>query len=273
MIDPVKQALVRIYNTIPTEILNAAFKPFNSDESLDSLIINKIMLDRIRDDISVRGGKIFELVLDMKWCKYTTSPSPYALGISGSYSVYHIPPEARDHRDISAVLQIRFPYTLGLSTSGAYFDNSSVRGNTLSGLAKAALSAQTNSGTIAAPTGTILPGNQISLHPPQFNFIPWQVKVRLRYDDNFSGMDVSSIATFSQLCEYATKAYIYNKLIFDIETNAVLRGADIGVMREIVSNYSDANEKYDELIITMGGAETFDPRRLHGILARMVPRK
>ena len=86
-------------------------------------------------------------------------------------------------------------------------------------------------------------------------------------------MDVSLHESFNKVCEYAVKAYIYTKLIFSIESNLVVRGMDIGIMKDIVSNYADANEKYDEQLIALGGAEIFDPERLSGILRRMVPKR
>lgn len=273
MIDSVRQAMVRIYNTIPMPILEATFKPYASDMSLDALIMQKVILARVRDDISVRGGKVLDMILQLDWAQYTASPSPYALGISGAYTVFHIPPEAREHRDISAVLKLRWPYSINTSTTGGFYTDKSIMGNNVTSLAGEALRAQTFAGVAVVPTGIVLPGNQIQLDPPQYNFVPWQITVRLRYDDNFSGMEVSTIQPFAQLCEYAVKAYIYTNLIFEIESNMVLRGADIGVMKDIVSGYSDANEKYDELLVSVGGAEHMDIRRLRGILMRCVPRK
>lgn len=273
MVDGLRQAFARIYNMIPMPILEAAFEPYEADVSLDDLIKKKVLLARVRDDISLRGGKVFKMLLNMDWCQYTSSPSPYALGISGSYSTYAIPPEAREHRDISAVLQVRFPYTIGTSTTGNFYNDCSVGGNTLSGLACAALQAQTGANLLTSPQGLIRPGNIIQLNPPQYNFVPWQVTVRLKYDDNFSGMDVSVVYPFIQLCELAVKAYIYTNLIFKIESNVVYRGMDLGVMKDIVTQYADANEKYDEQIIQLGGAEVLDADRLYGILTRMVPKR
>lgn len=273
MIDGLKQAFARIYNTIPLPILEAAFKPHDYEMSLDSIIKEKVLLARVRDDMSIRGGKVFKFMLNLDWCEFTASPSPYALGIGGSYSTFKIPPEAREHRDITVVLQVRFPYTIGTSTTGTFYNDCSVKGNTVGGLAQAALQAQTGSNLLVAPTGIVRPGNVIQLDPPQYNFIPWQVKVRLHYDDNFSGMDVSLITPFEDLCEYAVKAYIYTNLIFSIETNMVHRGMELGVIKDIVSSYADANEKYNEALLALGGAEIYDPERLSGILQRMVPKR
>lgn len=272
MVDGLRQALARIY-LIPRPILEAAFEPFQMEESLDEIIRQKVLLARVRDDMSLRGGRVFRLLLDLNWCKYTTSPSPYALGISGSYSTYAVPPEAREQRDISAVLSVRFPYSINTSSTGGFYHDQATGGNTVGGLACAALNAQTGAGLLTTPQGLIRPGNVIQLDPPQYNFVPWQVTVRLKYDDNFSGMDVSLVQPFAHLCEHAVKAYIYSQLIFKIESNVVYRGMELGVFREIVSSYADANDKYDEQLLQVGGAEVLEPERLKGILTRMVPKR
>ena len=56
MIDPVRQALIRIYHTIPRPILEAAFRdlPEDDTETLDTLILKKVFLTRMRDDLSIR---------------------------------------------------------------------------------------------------------------------------------------------------------------------------------------------------------------------------
>ena len=272
MIDALKLAMSRIYNTITMEILEATFQPYEYDESLDELIKKKVLLDRVRDEISIRGGKIMKLILDLNWCKYTSSPSAYALGISGAYNTFLIPPEAREHRDISALLGVKFPYSISTSTSGTFYNSCQNRGNTLSALACEALNAQTKANQLAAPVAVLKPNNIIVLHPPQYNFVPWQVTIRLRYDDNFSGMDVSSLNPFEQICEWATKQYIYTNMIFKIETNLVYRGVELGIFKDIVSSYADATDKLEELYLSLGGNEYYDPERLIGILSRIVPK-
>src|SRR5574344_131066 len=273
MIDALRTALMHIQSVIPPQMLEAAFKPYENNTSLDELIISKVINFRVRDLISIRGGRILKLILNQNWCKFTRSPSPYALGISGAYTVFHIPSEARDNRDMVCALGVRFPYTLGTSNSSMFYSNESIKGNTLSGLACAALQAQTGANALSVPQAIIKPGNIIQLDPPQYNFVPWQVMVRLKYDDNFSGMDVSSLSSFYKICELATKSYIYTQLIFDVESNAVFRGVELGVMRDFMNEYKDADEKLEEELLAFGGAAMYEPDRLRNILMRCVPKR
>ena len=139
-------------------------------------------------------------------------------------------------------------------------------------MACAALQSRTGANTLTAPVGTVLPGNVIKLNPPQYNFVPWQVMVRLEYDDNFSGMDVSIVEPFTKLCEFAVKQYVWTKLIFKIETNLNYRGVELGVFKDIVSGYQDAGERYEEQLLQVGGSSYFEPERLYNILSKVVPR-
>lgn len=273
MLDALTQAYGQIHNTIPREVLEAAFEPFNNpDMTLDELIRQKVIVPRLLEAVSARSGKLCRIILQLDWCDYTSAPSPYALGISGSYTTYKIPPEAREHRDISCVVQIRFPYQIGTSASGNFYNNCSMSGTTVGQLACAALQSQTGSNQLVYPTAQVLPGNVIKLDPPQFNWVPWAVMVRLKFDENFSGMDVSSLRTFAQLCEYAVKAYCYNQLIFKVESNLVFRGVELGVMKDIVNSYSEANERFEEFLLAFQGAQTYEPDQLDQILRYMVPK-
>lgn len=58
-----------------------------------------------------------------------------------------------------------------------------------------------------------------------------------------------------------------------IESNLVTRGVELGVVKDIVSSYSDANEKYEEQLLAMTGAQIYEPDRLRNILLRMVPKR
>lgn len=273
MIGALRTTLMYIMSIIPPQVLEATFKPYKYNTSLDDRILSEVILARVRDDVSIRGGRVFKIILNQNWCKYTSSPSPYALGISGAYTVFHIPPEARGNRDIVCALGVRFPYTLGTSNSCNFYSNDSIKGNTVSGLACAALQAQTGANQLSVPQAIVKEGNIIQLDPPQYNFVPWEVITRLRYDDTFSSMDVSSIESFKKLCEYAVKSYIYTHLIFDVESNLVCRGQELGVIKDIVSSYSDSEDKYNDMLKEFGGAAIYEPDRLRNILIRCVPKR
>lgn len=269
--DALGQALESIHLFIQRPILEAAFNPeADTSLSLDELIREKVLNGYVRKRASIRGGKIHRIILHQEWCEHTSSPSPWALGVSGSFSEYRVPPEAREHRDIACVLQVRFPYSLGASCSGGFYNNCAIKGNTLSQIAGAALQAQTYSNILANPQGIVLPGNIIKLEPPQINYIQWMVYVRLMYDENFSHIQESTIDPFCDVCVTATKQYCFNELHFKVESNAMYHGMELGVFKDTISQWSDLKQTLDEQILALGGSEFYDPDRARGILQRMV---
>lgn len=269
MPDALRSAYAEIHNTIPDEILEVAFDTGGpSSISIDEAIRQKVILARVRDDISLRGGKLKQITLRSEWSHF--SSAPLGAGVSPGGLSFLIPPEEREFRDISAAVEVSYPYQLAASQNSVLTNFCARNNTTLSSLATAALQSQTGGVQITYPQPIVYAGNVISFNPPQSAFSPWQVLVRLKYDDNFSNMDVSVVRPFAEICLEAVKAYIYKKLIFKIESNAVMRGAEVGVMKDIVSSYADANEKYKELLLQVGGAETFDPVYQRNLLIKMI---
>lgn len=271
MLSPIKRALSDIHATIPNTILEAAFNP-NADYriSLDQAIVNQVILARVKDAVSVRGGRVMDIVLQQRWAHHTVSPTPFAVGTTGTFSSFVIPPEARENRDINAILGIHLLTAMGTGSQNAMYSNLTLGGVTLAGLGHQALQAQTARNVIALPTPELKDGNVVVLNPPQNNFAPWTVTVRLSYDDNFSNMPGALLEPFSKVVLAAVKTYIYTQLMIKIESNAVIRGAEIGVIKQIVDRYADADQEYHEALLAMGGAEMFDPARTSRILRRII---
>lgn len=270
MIGALERAYKDIYSEIPMPVLQAAFEPSKYDVSLDERIKQEVILKRVRDDASINGGKVKSLILDQRWVKFVDTPSAYASCPTGAYSAYHIPEHERDHRDIVTVTKVEYPNSIVMGNGGGFMANHFLGGRTLSNVAMSALRSNTYSHAIIYPTAIVKAGNIIKLDPPQFSFIPYKLTVRLRYDEEFVNMDVSSIDFFAKSVTNAVKAYIYQKLIFQIETNTVYRGMEIGIMRDIVNTYADANEKYIESLKMFSGGELLDVERAKNILSAMI---
>lgn len=267
MIGALERAFKAIYNEIPRPILEAAFTPMAYDVSLDERIKQEVILKRVKGDADINGGKIKTFTLNPGWLEFTQQPSPYAL-LPSNASAYHIPPAARDYRDITTVVDVSYP-TIG--TQG-WYPGQSQGGRNMHNVTRAVIRSHTYTHTPLLPTVTVREGNVLMVSPPSLLSIPWQVKVRLRYDDEFVNMELSSIEPFAQCVLLATKAYIHTKLIMEIESNMVYHGMEIGSMRDIVSSYSDANKEYTELMLQFAGGEICDPDRAVNILKNMVGR-
>ena len=272
MIGALERAFKAVYSEIPLPILEAAFTPMKYDVSLDERIKQEVILKRVREDASINGGKTKTILLSPAWVKFMETPSPYAVTPQGAYTSYHIPAFERDNRDIVAIINVQYPHSVSVGTGAGYYGDRMVGGRNLSNITASVLRSHTFSHACITPTVVIKEGNILKLSPPQYAYVPWQVTVRLRYDEEFVNMEISSVEPFAQCVVQATKAYIYNKLIFEIESNAVYHGMEIGVMKDIVSSYSEANERYTEALANFAGGEFFDPERTINILRNMVGR-
>ena len=67
-----------------------------------------------------------------------------------------------------------------------------------------------------------------------------------------------TVETLAKMVTLATKAWIYNNLIIDIDRAAMECGADVGKIKEIIEEYRDANQLYDEQRPLWFGAQMLD---------------
>ncbi len=267
MFNALQSAYTRIMSTIPREILEIVFESQRHQTTLDQRIFDLVIKPRVKNDMSIYGGKILTFTLESCWSEQISTPSSYVFGYLGNYSVFRIPPEIREGRDLSCIMSVSHPWpisTQGLNNSTGI---SSTRGLTLGGLANAALENQTYAQHMTAPLGRLAPGNILILDPPQTGYVPWTIRGRLMFDDDFSGLDSSSIISFSRVCEYAVKAYIYTNLVIPIDRNFVERGMEIGTVRSIIEGFADANQQYDEILMREFSVDQLaDPNRLPSII-------
>lgn len=70
----------------------------------------------------------------------------------------------------------------------------------------------------------------------------------LENDENLANIQPRSWPEFFKLVEFATKAYIYNELIVDLDTSELQGGQALGVFKSIVESYSEAEQNYQDLL-------------------------
>jgi hypothetical protein len=65
-------------------------------------------------------------------------------------------------------------------------------------------------------------------------------------DPDMQNLNPRTIPAFTKLVEFAVKSYIYNHSIINIDTARLHGGQSLGVYRDIVEGYADAEELYVE---------------------------
>jgi hypothetical protein len=264
--NPLRHALSRIAHSIPMQILKEAFEPDRHFVTLDERIREEVIVGRVLPDCNLFSGKTARILLQSNWVEYTSIPSMLGLISAGNYTVYRIPPDFRDNRNIVAVTALDYPPAYYSGDMMVNFGMNGV-GRSSGDLACQAINSLTGRGMTQRPTPILREGNMVYVYPPQSTHIDWLLTCRLEYDDQFMNMEASSIEPFRNLVECAVKAYIYNSLVLKIDSMRMEGGADFSKLKDIVESYSDQNDKYDELLVKFRGGAQLDVERIGRVIS------
>lgn len=251
--DAIRVALQHLYFYIPTELLINIFNPMARGLTLDECIRMDIIENKVLNDVNIYGGSKTTIMLRAENAVRCPPPVPQTL-ISGYYSVYRIPPEDREHRNIVSVQGVRYPYNYNNFNVTSFPYGGGNYGATMGDLASAALNAQTLAGVSVTPTPKLLQGNMISLSPPQMTHMDWLLECRLEWDRNFTSMDPTTINSFVDLVYTAVRGYIYTRGIFDASRTFLSAGQELNVMKELIEEGKQYLEQYPEKLKNFCGA-------------------
>jgi len=253
MANAIDVSLRRIYHEIPKEILEYAFRKDPTNKSLDECIIEQVIKATVIPDLNAVGGKFKEIVLSPEWVIETSTPSNYT-GMIGMplipYAVYKIPPEAREYRNLTQVICMRSPYASVSSIGQVSSMLGQGMGATAGGLACTVLNQYTGNNQAVLPTPILTHGNCVKLTPMEMSLMtvfPWILECRIEYDVDFTNLNPDSVIPLVRIIVSATKAYIYNKTVIEMDMGVVMAGHPIGMFRDVISEYKNEVERYDVL--------------------------
>jgi hypothetical protein len=258
----INHILKDIYNKIPIEILKEAFIPQTNYtlKSLDDYIIEKIIEGRILDDCNIGGGrkKLIELKPEyLKPYKFNDTRLFVTSNLTEA-GVYEIPPEVRDNRNITEVIELKFP---------SYMDPLlPYNGRSVGNKAKDLLYTLTYKNMEYLPKPILLGNNLVTMDPPMSLHITSVLVCFLEYDKYFTNLNNAAIRPLCDLCTCATKAYIYNKLYIRMARSIDGTGVEIGAFKDKVDSYADEEERYNELLLKFRGGATLDSQTITEII-------
>lgn len=234
-----QEAVSRVRHVIPVEILDDAFidprhRGFGLPVSLDDQIISKVVRSRVMADMNLIGGIEMSVPLDgLRADSYD----------AGRLSVYIIPKDRTQGRNIVNPLNVQFSRIGGYNNPVAPL-NSSQMLRTARGLMTTAQAAPITSTAKVRliAENTVVVENSYAIQPNAF------LRCIVEHDENLGGIQPTSFHVFFQLVEYAVKAYVYNALVMKIGQARLSGGQELGVYRDIVESYSDANQMYTEYL-------------------------
>ncbi len=268
MLDVINTLFKTLYIKIPAEILDLAFRSEvrDSNRSLDALIKEKVIVDIVLMNTNLYTGKISKITLQEEWLKDVNTQENY-IAITGDYSIYDIPPEARENRDIVHTIDVSYPTMAAFS---AHFPLQNLDGRSVASSASESLMSMTRTPGVYTPAVQLTGNNIIRLEPPMATHIDWILTCFLAIDQNFNNISPNMIKPLSQMTEYACKAYIYNKLKIRLNQGMLVGGQTLESIKSIVDGYENAGEMFDEAVLKMRGASLFQSNQLIHFLSDIL---
>lgn len=226
---------------IPREILAETFlnkdaRRARSSISLDEAILQDVIRPRVMVDMNLVGGSIANVDL--------SNIAPQMLDYTNLLFV--IPPERTGGRGIVSVLSAGFvPYTIGAHAYDAVVVNGTcgTAGTAMNALGSVYASHADMRPVAQTDVELVGPFSVVVRHTAGFSGY-YVLRAILAYDEALNQINPRSYPAVTKLCEYAVKAYIYNVLRIRIDRAQVVYGQELGVFREYVDSYSDAEENY-----------------------------
>lgn len=223
--------------TIPRPILETVFVKRHSNyriaaPSLDEQILNSVVRPRVYIDTNLVGGA--EILVPL-------------LGLAGEEvnttdMVYRIPKNLTQNRSIMSVLNITYVDPSSMASAGSF----SSCGVTLEQTqAENLLDALSPLPMISTGRVTIIGENVVlvrdSIRIPTNSYL----RCIVAHDEAMSHIQPRSYKAFCKLVEYAVKAFIYNEYIIEVDMGELRGGHNLGKFKDIIEEYSDANELYE----------------------------
>lgn len=198
-------------------------------------ISEEIIYKQVMPDMNIIGGTTILVPLDQ--CT--------VLSQDRFYTVYHVPKKLTDNRKIVSVHE--------LTVAGHYVASGAVSTNLTSEAANAAsqMVASTQSLPYVSEARTqLLSENTLMVELPYHLATNNVLRCVVEYDTNLNNINPRSTIDFAELVLLATKAYIYNENRIPIGQGYIMGGASIDAYKDEIDSYSDAQEKYLEMLKT-----------------------
>lgn len=249
MSNPISKATQEIKYRIPRQILQKVFvdgttywRP-TAASSIEAQIENLVIRPRVLVDLNLISGQ--EVLISLEGLAFE---NPYQMT-----TVIFIPKSRTQGRRINSVRNVSF--FSAASMGGLYggltggFAGSGMQDSTASVAVTAGLMAsfdkipQTSTSRVSLiAENTILINDGLIV--PAHSFL----RCILENDDQLSNLPLRSYRYFSNLVEYAVKAYIYNEMVVTMGQGELFYGQELGRFKDIVDSYADANQNYQDYL-------------------------
>lgn len=265
-------ALAQVSANIPNEILELTFGGTNplTGQRLDitSEILDRVVYPIVCPDVDIVAGIDTMVPLEESWWVPTQRTQEDVLAGRERYEIFRIPPEARSYSNISDVHGL-LPTEVTASASFVGMSGASgCQGDILNAAGQMLESLSPT--TQARPLVTKISGDMIRVQPAMSVFIPYVLSFRVAHDKNFTNMTGSELTVFGKLVVLAVKRYIYVNKKIVLDRAFIVNGVAAEAVTEIIDNYQEAFELYDETKRKLVGASLMTGNNMQEILQMML---
>lgn len=241
--DVIANAINHVMFEIDETILNDAFKSKKSFygrrlQSIESRIEEEVIRKKVKQDLDNLGGVSIQIPLNgipfEKLADYTR--------------IYHIPKTKTMGRTISHVNRVSL-YTASNFGTNAYGESYKLQ--RMSPVERSIQSVVTSHRPMPNMTNAeveILSDNVVKINDYQNFATNMILECMIGFSDGLSEIKRVYYQDFAELVLWAVKAYIFRSLRLSLDKTRLEGGRDLGVYKEIVEEFRDANEAYRDLL-------------------------
>ncbi len=237
-----QKAVDELKYRIPYDILNAAFRDYSESGwrgapvSLEELIMSKVIRPRVIFDTNIVGGETIMVPLDGLMPKYADHYT----------RVVEIPLERVNGRSIMSVLSAHYlPHGYSFNNTNspmAIAGYGSV--NDVTSTANKINTSFANVPPLSSAMVQLTGPNVVLIRDRTYITNVYSVRCVVANEENLENINPRSWHVFAKLCELATKSYIYNKLVIQMDSTYLQGGQALGVLSDLVQSYSEMEELY-----------------------------
>lgn len=235
----IPKALSEIKYRIPTVVLNETFKDDSYraiPTSLDEKIMSKVIRPRVLVDCDLVSGIIATIPID--------HITPMIL--DNYTSVYHIPKDFTQNKEIVSVLSVGYlPITGSYSSAALGYGNIDPIGfNAVNVNALRVADSVSSVPPVSSAVCELIASNTVVIRDMFKITSMYFIRCVLGNDPNMNNISPRSYLQFARLCELAVKSYIYNTLIVKIDTAYLVGGQELGAFKAYIESLADSEESY-----------------------------
>ena len=235
----VKEFLLKyVKENIPRDILEYGIREEedSKEDSLDSLIIDKVIEPIVLRDLNLHGG--VQISIDLKHCDIEI--------LNNMEARIFVPKSLTTNRTIITPLHIVMDSFLGVGSARLVNRNH----NQFAYFSKKVLRSVSSNPFNTTSDLTLIGENTILARCPNFmsSIRNGRLVVEVEHMGNFETIGSQYSHMVGELAVLASKFYIYNNRIIDLNKGEIYAGHELGVIKDIIDNYSGSKEEYDEKI-------------------------